>query len=332
MNQRTCVFSVLFSLLVRFLVSDALNQKPPASLSRLFSSRVAREGDGPECFQHASFDNAVLRRFACKKFRRFDGAPTGSVPAPEADPIVLQQVVHCLNLARLTPSAFNTQPYKVVLVHNPSQKVSLSKFCLGPNAIRVRDADCTAIFLADRQVSRTFARFRQLLDACRKPNHKQLSRMDLFRIKFYIMLFSSGYPLPRFLSATISFCVRTSVAFLNLFSSRYYPLPSLANAETWSSKQASMVALTFMLGCASLGLATIPMEGISAKGIRKIVGAPSRYAVPLIVSIGRPFGDNAQNGTSTIRRYPLDEMVFDGMFGSTIENLSSSNTASVTTL
>jgi nitroreductase len=331
MNQRTCVFAILIGF-VRPLISDALNQRTPAALSRLFSSRHARDGAGQECFQHSSFDHAVLGRFACKKFRRFDGAATGSVPASQADPAVLQQVIHCLNLARRTPSAFNTQPYKVVLVHNPKQKDSLSKFCLGPNAIRIRDSDCTAIFLADRQVSRTLARFRQFLDECRKPNQNPLSRRDLFLMQFYILLFSSGYPLPRFLSATISFCVRTSVAFLNLLTSRFYPLPSLANAETWSSKQASMVALTFMLGCSSLGLATIPMEGISARGIRKIIGAPSRYAVPLVVSIGCPLGDNARNGTSTIRRYPLGEVVFDGMFGATIEELASSNTASVTTL
>ena len=74
-----------------------------------------------------------------------------------------------------------------------------------------------------------------------------------------------------------------------------------------------------MLGCASLGLATIPMEGISARGVRKVIGAPSRFAVPLIVSIGRPFIDNVQNETTTIRRYPLDEIVYDGIFGSSVQ-------------
>ena len=319
MNKRNYAFAIMFGL-VQSSGTDAMHLKSPASHSRLFLSRLlSTESPRPVCYQHSTFDTTVFGRYACKKFRRFDGADSGSASASQADPSVLQQVLHCLNLARLTPSAFNTQPYKVVLVHTPEQKLLLSKFCLGPNAIRVRDSDCTAIFLADRKVCCTLPRFRRFLDESRKPNRSRPSRKDMFLMQFYIALFSSGYPMPRFLSATLSFVVRTSVALLNLFTSRFYPLPSFANAETWSSKQTTMFALTFMLGCASLGLATIPMEGISARGVRKVIGAPSRFAVPLIVSIGRPFIDNVQNETTTIRRYPLDEIVYDGMFGSSVQ-------------
>jgi len=300
------------------LVSTAV-----ASRSLLFStspSATTEDGRGKSPMEHSSFDTAVLNRYACKKFQRFDGAESAGSEssATQSDPTVVQQALECLDLARRTPTAFNTQPYKVVLVHSPEQKLALSKYCLGPNGGRVRDSDCTAIFLADRQVFRTLSRFRQFLNATRQPNRTPPSRKDLFVLQFYITLFSSGYPLPRFLSAIMSFAVRTCVAILNLFTSWFYPLPSLASAETWSSKQTAMVAITYILGCTSLGLATIPMEGINARGIRKVIGAPSRYAVPLIVSTGRPYKNGKENKKSTTSRYPLDEVVYDNSFGSPI--------------
>jgi nitroreductase len=232
----------------------------PAYRSLLFSYRseaVSRD-------ETTSFEEAVLKRHSCKRFQRFDGSESSpdEPTASQSDPSVVQQSLHCLDLALRTPTAFNTQPYKVVLVQSPEQKLALSKYCLGPNGARVRDSDCTAIFLADRQVFRTLPRYRKFLASTRgAANRKPLTRKSLLIMQFYITMFSSGYPLPRFLAAPISFCVRSAVAIVNLFTSWFYPMPSLANAETWSSKQVMMVAMTYILGCTSLGLATLPMEG-----------------------------------------------------------------------
>jgi nitroreductase len=228
-------------------------------------------------------EDAILSRYACKRFRRYnetlDDTDSGSpaiatanlVTASASDPVVVNQARHCLSLARRTPTAFNLQPYQVVLVSSPEQKLALSRYCLGPNAQRVRDADCTAIFLADRQVLRTLPRWQQLLNqksttSSTPPPMNSADRRKQQRawltVRFYIALFSSGYPLPRCLAALLSFAVRTTVSCVNVFSRWFnFPLPALGSAETWASKQASMVAMTYMLACSSLGLATIPMEG-----------------------------------------------------------------------
>lgn len=88
--------------------------------------------------------------------------------------------------------------------------------------------------------------------------------------------------------------------------------------------------MTYMLACSSRGLATIPMEGINAGGIRAVVGAPRRYAVPLIVSTGLPalhetnnVVDNNDNGKQ--RRYPLNEMVFGDSFNQRMQITGASN-------
>jgi len=254
----------------------------------------------------AAFDAAVYNRYACKRFRRYtnkkDGgggggtavsttttsaanATTISTPS-ESDPAIVKLALECLELARQSPSAFNTQPYKVVLVYRPEQKLAVSKYCLGPNRQRVLDADCTAVFLADRQIAKTLGTYRSFVERQLRRDGIPLNRKLMRVTQLYIWMFSSGYPFPRVVRAAISFFVRTGMSFLNLLVGRFYPLPTLASSETWSSKQAAMAAMTYMLACSSRNVQTIPMEGVNAAGIRRALRIPSRYAVPLVVSTG----------------------------------------------
>ena len=230
-----------------------------------------------------TLDEAILNRYSCKKFRRYrqenatlssnisEFEPTmnkellSTLPsASESDPSVVQRSIESLNLARRTPTAFNTQPYKVVLVTSSEQKMAISQYCLGPNRQKVQDSDCTAIFLADKQIMRTFPLFKQFITNIGiRKKYRPLTAKALLKMQLYITIFSSGYPLPRFVSSTISFAVRTCMAWMHYVSKWFnYPLPSLSNAETWSSKQVMMVAMTYMLACTARGLATAPMEGM----------------------------------------------------------------------
>lgn len=220
-----------------------------------------------------SLEDCVLQRYSCKKFRRYKepNAAVSNLPsASPSDPEVLKKAAHCLNLAQRTPTAFNSQPYKIVMVHKPEQKLALSRYCLWPNDDRVRDSDCTIVFLADRRVVHTLPKLKQLLANMRgqataqgseKPDPTKLQHMNWNGLQSVVTLYSSGYPLPRFLAAPLSFLVRTTVGMLNLLMNWVCPMPTLSSAETWASKQAAMVAMTYMLLCSSVGLATMPMEG-----------------------------------------------------------------------
>jgi nitroreductase len=304
-TSRTVALGIVLLMIVPFLPASSAFLFPSTVLFALrlfhrpltaYSTAIAAlsttysEGQqGSSSFVPLPLEDAILNRYACKRFRRYNEKVddtdngTSTNTASTSDPIVVNQARHCLSLARRTPTAFNLQPYQVVLVSSAEQKLALSRFCLGPNAQRVRDSDCTAIFLADRQVLRTMPRWQQLLhqksittsstaaaatttataDNCEAPAERRKRQRAWLTVRFYIALFSSGYPLPRCLAAVLSFAVRTAVSFVNVFASRWFnfPLPTLGSAETWASKQASMVAMTYMLACSSLGLATLPMEG-----------------------------------------------------------------------
>jgi uncharacterized membrane protein YgcG len=108
-------------------------------------------------------------------------------------------------------------------------------------------------------------------------------------MQIFILLFSSGYPLPRFLSIPISLGTKIGLSIISVITRRKILLPSIASAETWSSKNTMLVAMTYMLACSSRGLATCPMEGYNVGGIRKVLNIPRRYSIPLIVSTGLPY-------------------------------------------
>ena len=278
-----------------------------------------------------SFDDIVMKRTACKKFLRYDGNHTtteerkGVPPLPsQSDPSVVKKAWHSLRLAQRAPSSFNTQPYKVVLVHSKEQKQKLSRYALGPNQKRVLDSDCTAIFLADREVMRTLPKFLKFQLASLPPD-KQPNRVSKFLLLFYISLFSSGYPLPRFLAAPLSFLIRLVFSVTDCLTRWFYVLPSLSNAESWATKQVLPVAMIYMLACTNQNVATCPMEGINAAGIRRVLKIPRRYSIPLIVTTGIPYTaseekevtskESSLSKPSQVARYAMEEMIFSNQFG-----------------
>ncbi|KAL7486977.1 hypothetical protein ACHAW6_012576 [Cyclotella cf. meneghiniana] len=343
-----------------------------------------------------AFDKVVNARFACPRFQRYREPPltssnetskspthANSIPtASVSNPLTVQAAYHCLNLSQRSPTGFNTQPYRIVLVHSCEQKAALSQYCLARNADRVRDSDCTAVFLSDGECGRDWSRFRNFLlgdidtDASSsldgtpdEPTVSQatattgkliksssrarrpLSPEELKKMRIFILLFSSGYPIPRIASRPFSFFVRLGMAVLasffrtlhtlrhklsqsssatlqwiyKLFPRKSLLLPTLSSPETWSQKNTMLVAMTYMLACTSRGLATCPMEGIDAQGIRSVLGIPRRFGIPLIVSTGTPYRDEDGDGLDDAAashgdggmspRYPMEEVVFGNSFG-----------------
>lgn len=234
------------------------------------------------------FDEILLNRYACTRFQRYDGiADTVDNEASPSDPAVVNSALKSLDSARRAPSGFNAQPYKLVLVSSPDKKKALARYCIGHNAHRVRDSDCTAVFLADREAARTMGDYKSFVIS-NSPQWKD-RKWNMFKIQALITLFSSGYPLPRFLRVPLSFGVRVAVSCVSVVTFRKVVVPTLSNAETWSTKNTMLVAMAYMLACTSRGLATCPMEGFNAGGIRQVLKIPRRYAIPIIVSTGRPY-------------------------------------------
>jgi len=288
------------------------------------SANIDIDPTGPD-----GFDTVVLSRYACTRFHRHDG--TISKPedliASVSNSDVTKSAKECLDISRRSPSGFNAQPYKLLMIHSPSKKEALAKYCLGRNSDRVRDSDCTVVFLSDKEGLRNYKKFDQFLDTSSSKNKKKApNKWTKRKIQALILLFSSGWPLPRVIANPISFSMRTVISCVSVVTRRRILVPSLGSADTWASKNTMLVAMTFMLACTSRGLASCPMEGYNVGGIRKALGIPKRYGIPIIVSVGMPFirdkegmddvgmehGTGSKGGLTN--RYPKDEVILDDVF------------------
>lgn len=238
------------------------------------------------------FDSIVYSRYACTRFHRNDDTISDSqnVSGSVSNAKNVELAIECLDVARRSPSGFNAQPYKFIVVHSKAEKEVVARFCLGRNADRVRDSDCTIIFLSDKECLRGYKRFNKFLDeGVTRTTSSLPSKWKKRKIQMLILLFSSGWPVPRIIANPLSFFVRTSIACVSIVTRRKILVPSLASADTWSTKNTMLVAMTYMLACASRGLVTCPMEGYNNGGIRKALKIPKRYGIPLIVSTGLPY-------------------------------------------
>jgi nitroreductase len=257
-------------------------RQPPVS-TLLFSHDTSHQPRRQNLI--SSFDEAVMNRYACTRFQRFDNRNETLEVASPSNPKILQQAYTALDLARRAPSGFNSQPYKVLLVSSNEQKEALAQYCIGHNAHRVRDSDCTAIFLADREVVKTFGDFSSLIS----QNSKGKPPKGLFKMKLLIAMFSSGFPFPKVISGPISWAMRFGMRVVSWITRGWYPVPTLTSSEAWSQKNTMLVAMTYLLACSSRQVATCPMEGYLSWGIRKALKIPRRYTIPLIVATGTPY-------------------------------------------
>ncbi len=315
---------------------------PPSSFAlNAIENRSIEDIDGPTQ-RKVIFENVVNSRYACTRFHRHDETtsisesdPNQPPTASESNPDVVSAARSCLEIARRSPSGFNVQPYKLLMVHSKAKKEALAKYCIGRNADRVRDSDCTIIFLADRECLREYKRFGRFLDGGdsgslsrsrnKSPDLKS-KKWAKRKIQGLILLFSSGWPLPRVIANPLSFSVRVGVSAVSVLTRRKVLVPSLGSADTWASKNTMLVAMTYMLACTSSGLDTCPMEGFNAGGVRKAMGIPKRYSIPLIVSTGVPFKREEEGkddvgmehgtspkGISLTRRYPNHEVIYENV-------------------
>ncbi|KAL7519007.1 hypothetical protein ACHAWX_003811 [Stephanocyclus meneghinianus] len=228
-----------------------------------------------------AFDKVVNARFACPRFQRYREPPltssdetstspthANSIPtASVSNPLTVQAAYDCLNLSQRSPTGFNTQPYRIVLVHSCEQKAALSQYCLARNADRVRDSDCTAVFLSDGECGRDWSRFRNFLlgnmetdasssldgtpdepsvsqttttttgnrDKSSSRARRPLSPEDLKKMRIFILLFSSGYPLPRLVSRPFSFFMCTIRLGMVVLASFFRTLHNLRHKLSQSS-------------------------------------------------------------------------------------------------
>ncbi len=182
-------------------------------------------------------------------------------------PVPLSVLNTLLTLTQRSPSSFNIQPYRLIVVRSQAQRDKLaSQAMLGANGVRVRTAPVTVVFAADLESARLMPR---VVNLFRQTGH--FPEPFLKQVPFFGALFSTGY---RF--ALVRWAVywgkRIAMSLLGIFKA----VPRFERPETWAAKNTMLAAMTFMHAASAHGLTTCPMEGFDAWRLRRVLRLPSR--------------------------------------------------------
>lgn len=178
----------------------------------------------------------------------------------------------------------------MILLRCPQLKSALSKHAmLGfGNQYRTVDASAVAIFCADLEPSKRIDRIYQME---RESGAREEGYLAVLRVASSFLTgegTTSQFASQGGGSSTLlsSFLKRTFTHAL----SPVQPMPTMEHVESWSYKNAGIVAQTYTMASTAHGLATCMMEGFDARRAKEILRIPDRYGVPLMVATGYDYG------------------------------------------
>lgn len=225
------------------------------------------------------FEKLVHARRAARRFR--------------PDPIPAGLLERLLDLARWYPNGYNLQPTHFFVVDDPALKPALQRACLGQK--QVLEAPAVVVFAGDRRADRNH--FEKVLAEDLKAGAISEDYAAFLRRKVPLAFDQGPLGLGWLGKALLTPLIRLSK-----------PTPSVpaVHKRYWVTKQVMLSAMIFMLGATAAGLATSPMEGFDERRVKRVLGIPGNFIVPVVVCIGY-----AQEGTLKKTRLPLKDVLHD---------------------
>lgn len=153
-----------------------------------------------------------------------------------------------LEIANLSPSSFNLQPWKVVVVKDPEKKRVLKQCAF--NQPKVEEASVVLIMVAD-------------------PNamEENIGRMlDSWQ--------ELGYMKPEMRET-----------YEGMANNLYGPADSLKR-KIFAVKNTSLFAMNLMIAAKGLGLETHPMDGFDEECVKKEFNIPADRIIPMLIAVG----------------------------------------------
>ena len=162
--------------------------------------------------------------------------------------ITKEEAGHLVELASLSPSSFNLQPWEVIAVLDPSRKKILRGCAF--NQPKVEEASVTFIIIAnpgavEQNINTILAK--QVEAGKIKKEHVESTKKMPFKM--------------------------------------YQEKESLTR-KIFAVKNASLFAMTLMLAAKGLGLESHPMDGFDSDRVKKEFNIPEEMIVPMIVAVG----------------------------------------------
>ncbi len=153
-----------------------------------------------------------------------------------------------LEIANLSPSSFNLQPWKVVVVREPNHKKILRKCAF--DQPKAEEAPAMLIIVADpKGVEENRER---VLDSWQELGYMKSEMRETYR---------------------------------GMMKNLYGEEDSLTR-KIFATKNASLFAMNLMLAAKGLGLETHPMDGFDENCIKKEFNIPADKIIPMLIAVG----------------------------------------------
>ena len=186
----------------------------------------------------------------------------------DVSPKLIREMVE---MAALTPSSFNLQPWSLMILRDPGEKKRLMELAM--KQPKVTEAPVVMMILADRDAwKKGHAFVERNLDEMIRAGAMDESGKDWF---------------------------------YNAASDLYGA--NMEKTQAFAVKNASFFGMSLMLAAKSLGLDTHPMDGFDHDGVLKEFHIPENYWVPLLLSVG--YFDESKDLAPPKWRKTFDEIV-----------------------
>lgn len=159
-----------------------------------------------------------------------------------------EQLNYVLEAARMAPTSFGLQPFRIKVVSDDETKTKLQEASW--NQSQVGTASQVLVFCADNDVMTRIKDYGDVMDAAGMPAEKKQAFMDMMK---------------------------------GSFAER-----SAGDITSWAARQAYLAADHAMLACVAKGFNSCPMEGFDAASYVNILGLPAHLMPVIVLPIGYP--------------------------------------------
>lgn len=156
-----------------------------------------------------------------------------------------------LTLANLSPSSFNLQPWRVIVVRDPDTKKRLRKVAM--DQPKVEEAPIILVMVADTKAVEE-NQDRVVEDRFQKGLLKERAQAEGIKQVMKIL----------------------------------YGEPDSLKRKLFAVKNTAFYAMSLMIAAKALGLETHPMDGFDEDGVKELFNLGPEYIVPLLVAVGYP--------------------------------------------